>query len=1854
MADTTIEEQISIGIQDGFSTALKSMQTQLTAILAPLGQVSVKLDEISKLNLSTTINQLSKIKDTVVDISNAAGKVQSKKDANESKSALNKAIKSNSDVMDKQTKVGLKDNENYKHLIDVRLKQLEARTATTKAYVEDVAKRASKEVKERNVEADTVSKIASAHYKNVKAEALLNSGQASFAGGWRGGVTSVFSHFGTSLRNRPFLGLLERMGSRMSQNPESWMGRRFGKLRGDGTDSWNLNNAFGGLLAKGTVKGLGINAGGIALGGFAAGLGSAVTAVEKFRDATLNAYGSMQKLAISMEVVYGSKSEANTAFGQLQQYATHSPFSVAETTEMAILLKQSGVYASDLQKTLEMIGDVSSGNEEKMKRIANNYAQIQAIGHANMLDMRQFAYAGLPIYEEVAKTMKTSQQALRSMISNGEVTAEIIEETFKRMTSEGGMFFKSVNKGSKAYSARQINLADIQNISKANWGEWLWNNGDSLAGRWLEMKEGLAEGVGKVGKGFAVGQNYWNAVDSDRYLNNLKQAYIEALAENNQPQAEMLKKSILDARGAGYGEDTIVSAFRERLMRMKGWDNKTLVDDSEIKNLKNQLSYIVKGNARTLEIGGAHYSPGDDAYERYIENATKNSKYLRLFDWDNKSGKANAESVAKVLNGVISRSDVFNALYELADSAKYSALAVKTLQSEISLFANTAADGTNKLARSAGSLSSRLTEYKQTYDSTPEAKAKKEAERFSQYQKDTLTLKKINKFFDADTDKFNGKYTSSDLNTLYNSGLLTATPLEWDFGTLFEPEEISKNTDLLISKLDSALSQFDTLGSNITATDKKTVDEITILRKNATEWIKNGNIKDINQSLGRITQAGIEAKGLSKFIINSIFQDFDAPKEIAKYVSTMQGDAYIPLWKRILGNATGYEAAKINTNAGTFLNNTYSEQVGRNITAGFVKGLTGAGFTSQSIANMFTYKSEDNKQNTRQIDWKATQKDIFEQLFYTADKSLQKLTDINLSTRPSVPESELYKKGWKDATGNGTATVFSSTYSNRDFGITDVPEKVINVTPILPNGDVLTPEELNEYVEDIFRNSGKGIHYKHSIVLGSFNSIPEAEESAVKLHDDQANILFKNSLSNKQYASVLQGTASALQSQISVFEQLKNVMQTTGEDWATINKYSLENSRYFDNAYAGSLEAIYKNGKGEEETYNMRFDKELGFVLDDMRLSANLNGKTINGLAKELKDGTTKFTKTEQELIKGLSENTEKIIPAIDGAVNQLQGINSRIDFSTKLVNMIANKVAGAQGEQATSFGSSEEVVNMFYNKMLGKVRMSEGEFPAIYNNMADGRNYNPESHRATATALGEVFKQLIATEVGTYEDYKKQYGNSALADNESDFNKLQQMAVDFRNANGDDAIQLQVANELFDTFLGDFERLAKALKTEEDLRIKTANATDANTVLLRTSVSTGGLTRYLDIFSGSSSLEGGNSNSFSEQSVLDYYGIGNKSWKKDFIPEYTKQGLNSSDANFRGSMANDIANRVYNALAERYRKANPGATDDEIEELYGKERSLVRTNADTSMINKDGKTAYENAQDYIKNVNDEYRLDLKLEDSATPFVKTQTALASLADTIGNIQDKTKDMIKGFGSGAIAGTFSELGKAWATGEDATEGIAKNLRALGSGLAANMGQMLTQAGLATIIGSMGKGEKFWTGIAMVAAGAGMSFLGGMMGAEEEDDDTDEEYKRLNQIKDDLSELLKQAREDAIYYENTVRHRKALSTNGSISVNDAIITPSGQVISTHPDDYLIATKTPQSLVGGGGTPVVNFSVIDKSTGIKVTKQKTTYDEDSNSMNLEVVIESKVQEIIASSKGDAAFNARQMRLSGNSYVG
>lgn len=108
---------------------------------------------------------------------------------------------------------------------------------------------------------------------------------------------------------------------------------------------------------------------------------------------------------------------------------------------------------------------------------------------------------------------------------------------------------------------------------------------------------------------------------------------------------------------------------------------------------------------------------------------------------------------------------------------------------------------------------------------------------------------------------------------------------------------------------------------------------------------------------------------------------------------------------------------------------------------------------------------------------KKSQGDIAKLQAQTSAARLKKIGDemtaafgngnVDLLARPQIDAAKLVEAGWKDA-GEGIATVFSSQY-----GIEDASGKKteILVTPILPDGTVLSEKELQEYVDNVLNGA---------------------------------------------------------------------------------------------------------------------------------------------------------------------------------------------------------------------------------------------------------------------------------------------------------------------------------------------------------------------------------------------------------------------------------------------------------------------------------------------------------------------------------------------------------------------------------------------------------------------------------------------------------------------------------------------------------------------------------------------------------------------------------------------------------------
>jgi hypothetical protein len=105
--------------------------------------------------------------------------------------------------------------------------------------------------------------------------------------------------------------------------------------------------------------------------------------------------------------------------------------------------------------------------------------------------------------------------------------------------------------------------------------------------------------------------------------------------------------------------------------------------------------------------------------------------------------------------------------------------------------------------------------------------------------------------------------------------------------------------------------------------------------------------------------------------------------------------------------------------------------------------------------------------------------------------------NVNLFKRPQIPASELTKAGWDG--GDGTATVFSSTYTNR------AGDTAGNFTPIMTDmaGNYLrtmSEPELTKYAESVM----EGAPDVYGLRIGATGTLNDQLKAAERIHQLQA------------------------------------------------------------------------------------------------------------------------------------------------------------------------------------------------------------------------------------------------------------------------------------------------------------------------------------------------------------------------------------------------------------------------------------------------------------------------------------------------------------------------------------------------------------------------------------------------------------------------------------------------------------------------------------------------------------------------------------------------------------------------------
>ena len=137
-----------------------------------------------------------------------------------------------------------------------------------------------------------------------------------------------------------------------------------------------------------------------------------------------------QQLEIAFGTMLKSTDKAATLMKDLTRFAAETPFGLQSAASGAKQLLAYGSTADTVIKELTMLGDVAAGTGQQIGDLVYLYGTLRTQGRAYLMDIRQFAGRGIPIYDELAKVLNTSKDKVNDFVSAGKVGFKEVELAF--------------------------------------------------------------------------------------------------------------------------------------------------------------------------------------------------------------------------------------------------------------------------------------------------------------------------------------------------------------------------------------------------------------------------------------------------------------------------------------------------------------------------------------------------------------------------------------------------------------------------------------------------------------------------------------------------------------------------------------------------------------------------------------------------------------------------------------------------------------------------------------------------------------------------------------------------------------------------------------------------------------------------------------------------------------------------------------------------------------------------------------------------------------------------------------------------------------------------------------------------------------------------------------------------------------------------------------------------------------------------------------------------------------------------------------------------------------------------------
>ncbi len=181
--------------------------------------------------------------------------------------------------------------------------------------------------------------------------------------------------------------------------------------------------------------------------------------------------GEFQQLGIAFETMLGSKEKSDRLMAQQIALAQKTPFTLVDVATNTKQLLAMGIGYEKVMQTMKDLGNVAAGVSVPLSRIAINYGQVATLGKLQQREIRDFAMAGIPIIDELAKNLGKAKDEIFGMVEAGQVGFKDVEKAFQTMSGEGGKFYNLMEKQNASVTGQISNLSDKLQIAANEIGQ---------------------------------------------------------------------------------------------------------------------------------------------------------------------------------------------------------------------------------------------------------------------------------------------------------------------------------------------------------------------------------------------------------------------------------------------------------------------------------------------------------------------------------------------------------------------------------------------------------------------------------------------------------------------------------------------------------------------------------------------------------------------------------------------------------------------------------------------------------------------------------------------------------------------------------------------------------------------------------------------------------------------------------------------------------------------------------------------------------------------------------------------------------------------------------------------------------------------------------------------------------------------------------------------------------------------------------------------------------------------------------------------------------------------------------------